>query len=63
MTYLQMSLKIIFDESLKEKTVKNFTSLKDQSSLDLSNPDMYFSEFEQNSNLIKEDVSCIIHRK
>lgn len=48
-----MSLKIVLDTTLENKSEPQFSSLQNQSELDLQKPDMYFSQFEYTDRLIE----------
>ena len=48
-----MSLKIVLDTTLEQKPEPQFSSLENQSELDLQKPDMYFSQFEYTDRLIE----------
>ena len=50
-----MSLKIVLDTTLENKSEPKFSSLEIQSELDLQKPDMYFSQFEYTDRLIERD--------
>jgi hypothetical protein len=48
-----MSVKIILDETLEQKEIKNFTKLEIKSELDLKTPDNYFSQYEHSERLLE----------
>jgi len=48
-----MSVKIILDETLEQKEIKNFTKLEIKSELDLKTLDNYFSQYEHSERLLE----------
>jgi len=48
-----MSVKIILDETLEQKEIKNFTKLEMKSKLDLKTLDNYFSQYEHSEHLVE----------
>jgi hypothetical protein len=47
-----MSIKIILDDKLENKTITSFDKLQIQSILNLDNPDLYFSQYEHTENIL-----------
>jgi hypothetical protein len=49
----QSSVKINLDDTLEKKTITNLGTLKSQPELDISNPDIYFAQYEHSENIIQ----------
>lgn len=49
----QTSIKINLDDTLEKKTITNLGTLKSQPELDISNPDLYFAQYEHTENIIQ----------
>jgi len=48
-----MSVKIILDTTLEQKSINNFSTLLSKDELDLETPDNYFSQYEHSNKLIE----------